>query len=168
MESEKPSRDFKFSSKTGAYRIIECRIVECRLRGFLNKEIWRWLSIWSKMGAYRITERRIRERQLYVESLTFRGSCGLNLLASNTIKLYIIRRRVSCRFQKCNKKTRKNFFIKSYGALKLTWYFDTFTMSILVIRSEWVKTLKLSLSSRDHAKFYLRSRITRKFFSSNF
>ena len=37
LESGKPSRDFKFSSKTGAYQIIECRIVERHLREFLKK-----------------------------------------------------------------------------------------------------------------------------------
>ena len=37
IRERKPSRDFKFSSKTGAYRIIECRIVERRLREFLKE-----------------------------------------------------------------------------------------------------------------------------------
>ena len=73
----------------------------------------------------------------FVGSLTFRGSCGLNL-AFNTIKLYTNRRRISCRFQKCNKKASKNFCIKSYGFLKLPRYFDPSTTSILVVGSEWV------------------------------
>ena len=37
MEIEKPSRDLKFSSKTGAYGIIECWIVEPRLWEFIKK-----------------------------------------------------------------------------------------------------------------------------------
>ena len=66
----------------------------------------------------------------FVSSLTFRGSWGLNL-ASNTIKLYTIRRRTLRRCQKYNKKVSKNFCIKSYDPLKLPRYFDPSTMSIL-------------------------------------
>ena len=73
----------------------------------------------------------------FVSSLTFRGSWGLNL-ASNTIKLYTIRRRTLRRCQKYNKKVSKNFCIKSYDPLKLPRYFDPSTMSILVVGSKLV------------------------------
>ena len=71
------------------------------------------------------------------KTLTFKVSCGLNN-ASNIKNLVSIRCRISCRFQKCNKKASKSFCIKSYGALKLPRYFDPSTTSILEVGSERV------------------------------